>query len=310
MKRIQAHPGSLIFRHRAASRRVIELLARRPGSRVLSFGCSWGAEIVPLALSLPESDIVAVDIDDIVLEQAERIFADSPNVEVLRSDWTEIGARGPYDAIVANAVLCRYPEATKVDDLTPIFSFSEFSDILGRLLEMLADDGLLMCYNSSYSPRDTEAGQDLQQVFLPPSSSYLPFDNFTSCFDRTGGKIIAHHVAPPALHVDVAERVLDDRAQVIRRLNEGLFAKGRPDLPESDLRPPSLPPEEEDAAAGRRLSIPLGEVYRAPDSTLPGFRRLPVEQRVRSVDRKSYEIAFFWEGDLLMPQAILDLQAC
>lgn len=230
MKRIQSHPGTLVLRHQEATQEIIKRLAPLGSrARLLCFGSSWGAEVLPFALALPQATIVAAEIEQKALDDCAAIFANFGNVHVIKSSWEAIRGFGPFDAINCNAVFCKYPLSRDVEDISSKFSFGEFEDMAGRLVEHLKDDGIVSLYNSNYSLLDSDLGAGFKPFYFGASSSYKLMDNFVGQFDRHGRKCIHIQSGGAVFAIDVTERLNTDnreiRKSVAKLVNEGVFVK-------------------------------------------------------------------------------------
>ncbi len=229
MKRIQTSASTKLFRHRAATIEVIEhLRALGSEARLLCFGSSWGAEVAPFALALPDATIVAAEIDPTALEKCRAIYGDFKNVVPIESSWQSLGDFGGFHAINANAVLCKFPAAANTFDLEPQFSFAQFEDTLGRLNGLLGDDGRLVMHNANYLMEDAEFSEGFRPLFLEPTNMSPP-DNFVGFFSRKCQKIIhiASHNEAPTVEVsrEFAPDCLMTRRWVAKQINQGLFIK-------------------------------------------------------------------------------------
>lgn len=312
MRRIQSHPGTLTLRHTKATELVIQqLLPLGRDARMLVFGCSWGAEIIPFATSLPQAEILGVEIETRALDDAAALYENYPNVRIEKSDWATIEAHGPYDAVLCNAVLCRYPTARDVTDLSASFPFSEFEDIAGRLDAQLKPGGSLMIYNANYSPTDCAFADKYDAVALPPSMSYFPLDNFVSNFARDGQKIISIDASGPSYFVDVEDAFFEQRQFVAQRLNEGYFVKKHPSDPHASaiaalINNGVYQANRDDFSDA--VVAPLLQVYRSKGPTHENFKRVPLEQLVRRLqantpgnpnDTDCYEFSYWWDDQIV-----------
>jgi hypothetical protein len=306
MKRIQSHPGTLVLRHTAATQTVIDTLAPLGrDARLLCFGSSWGAEVVPFALALPDATIVAAEIDPVALGHANALFADFANVTVLDSVWDDIAAQGPYTAICCNAVLCKYPAARDLDDLSGTFAFSEFEDTLGHLDAHLRPGGMMMIYNTNYSPRDSSIFDTYVPHYLPPSPSYFLMDNFVCQFDRAGHKLVHATVTGPVFALELSGRLGDtvtqaDRTALIRRLNEGLFVKAPSPAQATRLQDAAARFDTPLQAFGTTAMIDLNKVYNVKKTHKDGYRLLPIVRRVGLKPQQAgFDFSLWWDDQLI-----------
>ncbi len=122
-----------------------ELARRIPApKRILSFGCSTGAECRTLAsLYFPDAQIVGVDIDAEIVSKnnAENTY---DNIQYVTPDQL----KKTFDVVLAMSVLCVWPESVKP------YSFELFQATLNVIDQHVAPDGYLCVYNSTYCVTD------------------------------------------------------------------------------------------------------------------------------------------------------------
>lgn len=151
MEQIQVRNDTQLFRESDVLRIAqFRLLNNGRPLRILSFGCSIGDELVTLRLSFPTAEIVGCDINDRVLEIAQRTVGQVATI--VKSDRKTLEDLGPYDLICAFAVLCKNPMP---EDFLQQFPATRFDDMVGFLDSMLLPGGLLAITNSSYRFRDS-----------------------------------------------------------------------------------------------------------------------------------------------------------
>lgn len=90
----------------------VEQLAGRP-ARVLDLACGPGSITHRVRSRFPDAEVVAVDIDPLLLDLAHDAFADDPRVEVLSrqlagADWTD-DLGGGYDAVLTATAMHWFP---------------------------------------------------------------------------------------------------------------------------------------------------------------------------------------------------------
>jgi trans-aconitate methyltransferase len=88
---------------------VVELLAPKPGERILDLGCGTGHLTAEIAAS--GAHTVGIDQSADMIAQARRQF---PNLRFEVCDAREIPFTGEFDAVFSNAALHWIPEAGKV----------------------------------------------------------------------------------------------------------------------------------------------------------------------------------------------------
>jgi chemotaxis methyl-accepting protein methylase len=122
--------------------------------RILSFGCSNGSEALTMLQEyFPRATVVGVDIDDEILEHARNATQKYANQTIFLNANTSnktAADYGPYDVVLANNVLCRFPSETPTRD----FTFEAFEAALRELDHLVKVDGVLMIYNNQYRVED------------------------------------------------------------------------------------------------------------------------------------------------------------
>jgi len=145
---------------------------------ILSFGCSVGDEIASIRLFFPKSRISGCDINTNLLAICKSSF-DDDNLLLFESNSKNISDNGPYDLIVASAVLCRNPSPK---DYSSVFPFSRFDDILGTFTECLADGGILAIPNAGYLFQESS----VYSQYVPIRSDIMFSTTFVDVFRKDG----------------------------------------------------------------------------------------------------------------------------
>jgi predicted O-methyltransferase YrrM len=84
----------------AHGRLLSVLAAGRPGGRIGETGTGCGVGLAWLATAAdPSSSLVSVELDPERAAAARDLFAGVPNVTVLRGDWSDLEAHGPFDLL-------------------------------------------------------------------------------------------------------------------------------------------------------------------------------------------------------------------
>jgi SAM-dependent methyltransferase len=112
-------------------------------SRILSYGCSTGMELVSLRGDFPDAELVGTDVNSEALQQA-RLTASKLNPAATIVEGSNTLADESFDVVVCMSVLCLYPG---------ILSFQVFVRVLEDLVRLLRPGGLLCIYNSQYIVR-------------------------------------------------------------------------------------------------------------------------------------------------------------
>lgn len=131
---------------------LADRLAHLPEPRILSFGCSSGAEVRALRRRLPAARIVGVDLNQRMIALARAADRDP------RSDYRVAAAPCPderFDAILAMAVLRHGElEATRASSCAAILPFSRFAQAVALLDAQLEPGGWLALYYAHFRLRD------------------------------------------------------------------------------------------------------------------------------------------------------------
>ena len=167
---------------------LFEALAERlpDNAAILSFGCSTGEELLSLRRWMPMARLTGVEINPRARRLAQARTADDPLIDVVG----RLPA-GPFDAVLALAVLQREPSrivADEVVDLGRVYPFARFEDTLTRLVARLRSGGLLAVRHAHYRVEDSAVAPQLIAV-----SGIASLD--PPLFDRTSRR---YDAAPPS----------------------------------------------------------------------------------------------------------------
>lgn len=135
--------------------------------RILSFGCSTGAELVALRRRFPRAEIVGAEIN----ARSRRIAVR----RVTRDDRTAVvppeGIRGTFDLVFALAVLQREPHKIaemEVADLSSHYPFERFDKAVRGLVGQLRPNGLLCVFNAHYPVEESSVSSQLEPIEASP----------------------------------------------------------------------------------------------------------------------------------------------
>lgn len=147
---LQPFPDTFDDRYPTLFDAIATRLERIPAPRILSFGCSSGAEVRALRRRLPGAKLMGIDPNRRALAQAR---AADP-----AGDYREATAPPPgkrFDAILAMAVLRHGRlEADRPATCTAILPFSRFAAALDRLDAALEPGGWLALGNAHFRLAD------------------------------------------------------------------------------------------------------------------------------------------------------------
>jgi len=147
--------------------------------RILSYGCSTGEECFSLKRYMPNSTIIGLDINRNNLKKA-RAANTSQDILFLESNADNLTRHGPYDAIFALSVLCRWEDTNFVDNCEKIYPFEKFASTVNQLATQLKVGGVLVVYNSNFRVEDTD---DFRCFEIVPTPTVMD-SGFVKKFDR------------------------------------------------------------------------------------------------------------------------------
>jgi SAM-dependent methyltransferase len=130
-------------------------------ARVLSFGCSTGAEVFWLRRYLPRAVIKGVDINpgSIAICRARARREGDAGISFAVADSVEDEAPDRYDAIFCMAVMRDGRLAARgVERCDPLIRFEDFARTVDGFARCLKPGGLLVIRHSNFRLSDTPAG--------------------------------------------------------------------------------------------------------------------------------------------------------
>lgn len=133
--------------------------------KILSFGCSDGFETNDLASKhFHHSPIIGCDIDDDAIRIATKQNRFPSRVKFIKSSREELESHAPFDAIVSMAVLCRWPDTQKLENIKDCYGFDKFVESIELLVSLLRPGGVLCIYNANYLVSDTPCMEKLEAI--------------------------------------------------------------------------------------------------------------------------------------------------
>src|SRR5437899_3539548 len=99
----QSHPDRLAAIATLAGLRPVPVVS----SRVLELGCAAGGNLIPMAVELPGSTFLGIDLSAKQVEEGRKTIADLglKNIELIRKDIKEIGPEtDSFDYIIVHGV--------------------------------------------------------------------------------------------------------------------------------------------------------------------------------------------------------------
>ncbi|MDE2595729.1 MAG: methyltransferase [Sphingomonadales bacterium] len=132
---------------------LAERLAGLAAPRILSFGCSTGAELRALRRRMPQARITGIDINPRALAAARKAGAD-PLTRLVLADRPDPAER--YDAVLALAVLRHGDlEAFRPASSAAVLPFARFAGTVALLDGVLEPGGWLAIWNAHFRFADT-----------------------------------------------------------------------------------------------------------------------------------------------------------
>lgn len=151
--------------------------------RILSWGCSTGAEIVGLRKAMPHAEIVGVDINPRSLAIARQVLGTDPGVTLVESGNPADLAGNRFDAVFCMAVLRHgLLEELRPDSCAGILPFAKAERFATDLARCVRPGGLLALWNVHFRLTDMAiasrftAQLDLEQGQLANQPLYGPAD--------------------------------------------------------------------------------------------------------------------------------------
>lgn len=170
--RIQDQTHTARGRYPEVFARAAELIGEDWPIRVLSFGCSTGAECLDLAELFPEAEIVGAEIDNATREAARVI---SPHDRVTYVSPAQLSPSDEFDLITCHSVLCHHP-GNAAAPLNRFWTFAGFCDAADQLDRRLRVGGYLSLVNAEFEFAATPAGRKYVPDSLRVESTVRMFD--------------------------------------------------------------------------------------------------------------------------------------
>jgi hypothetical protein len=154
----------------------------------------------------PHAEIFGVDINREALASARANYGQL--ITFLEPDHDSVLANGLYDLVTAMSVWCRHPPEFQSGRQIGL-DFGVWSDALHQIDACLAEEGLLLLYNSNFAFRSHPVAAKYQPIRDPRFNEAC----FVNQFDESG-RVLAegHTVGPEAAHLGIFpwyERDLD-----------------------------------------------------------------------------------------------------
>ncbi|HKD24135.1 MAG TPA: class I SAM-dependent methyltransferase [Rhizomicrobium sp.] len=150
-----------------------EAVADGPGTRLLSFGCSKGDEVLALRKYFPHAAIKGIDIG---WRNIARCRARAPRgCEFSVASDTKGEPPESYDAIFCLAVLC-HGDLTKfaAESCEPFVRFADFDATVGDFARCLKPGGVLFLHTANFRFGDSSAADGFEVLFEAPREEMAP----------------------------------------------------------------------------------------------------------------------------------------
>ena len=136
-------------------------------TRILSFGCSTGEELVALRRRFPDAELIGAEINPRSRRLAARLVSSDKAAVVIHP----IAVGGPFDLVFALAVLQREPHKIaemEVDTLKPYYPFERFDSAIRDFAEWIRPGGFLCVFHAQYRVEDSSVARQFEPVPLSP----------------------------------------------------------------------------------------------------------------------------------------------
>ena len=147
--------------------------------KILSFGCSTGEECVSLNKYLPNASILGIDINKKSLAKAKQNNS-KQNISYKYCEPNEIINLGEFDVVIAISVLCKHPEAIYLNELTTIYPFERYEEMVNKLDAILKEGGLLIIRSSNYIFSDVKISNKYELIENNNARKPKSFPKFNS----------------------------------------------------------------------------------------------------------------------------------
>lgn len=193
--------------------------------KILSFGCSRGQEVCDLLRMFNHQYITGADISHDALAAARKLkdnllcseqlgscVPDSNNEFFAKTsdDYALVSYLGheaqlrfihsselitgeQYDVVCAMTVLCHHPETVGAQDISKIYPFADFENLLVNIDSLVKTGGLLCLFNANYRLEDSVVSSKYIKLFPCEDGDMtaMPQElrdlyNKSSAFDKTG----------------------------------------------------------------------------------------------------------------------------
>ena len=156
-KIIQLANTTRMNRHPDLFTKCCDIKGKYSQINILSFGCSTGEECFSLREYFPYATIIGFDVNRSSLKTAERNNRDNKIRFVSNIYFIKFER---FYLIFVISVLCREPEGRILTNISKIFPFNDFNQILIKLVYLLKLGGCFVIRNSNYRFEDSTIFED------------------------------------------------------------------------------------------------------------------------------------------------------
>jgi SAM-dependent methyltransferase len=132
--------------------------------RVLSFGCSSGAELATVRRYFPDAEVRGIDANPLAVRRARRLLRDDPHVEVVRASDAAAEPASSYDVVLAMAVFRHGALNAAPPRCDHVLRFADFERTVTGLARCVRPGGVLVIRHANFRFGDTAAAGDFEPV--------------------------------------------------------------------------------------------------------------------------------------------------
>jgi chemotaxis methyl-accepting protein methylase len=180
-KPIQTSTVTALDRYPSIFESATRAIAERNGTtKVLSFGCSTGAEVFTLdSIYLEGCEIIGLDINYEAIKEAKTRPISNKN-KISYFETKEFDYKQKFDVIFAMSVLCNWPQTQNKLYIKDMYSFDDFSQQTIEIDRLLNVGGFFVIHNSNYYFEDTTTFLDSYKIYDVAQSDI----GFVTRFDK------------------------------------------------------------------------------------------------------------------------------